>query len=74
MRKLARYTEVLAVVETEMPNASLEEKLEATFEFWRFFDAVWAIADRLVSEQKQARGERDKSGASVAWSHHHMHA
>ena len=39
MRKLARYTEVLAVVETAMPDASLEEKFQTSFEIWRFFPA-----------------------------------
>ena len=64
MRKLARHTEVLAVVETAMPDASLEEKLEAGFELWRFFDAIWTVADRLVTEEERARATRDKSAPS----------
>ena len=61
MRKRARDTEVPAIVETAMPNASFEELLQATFEFWQFFDALWAIADRLVTEREQGRTARDNS-------------
>ena len=61
MRKLARYTEVLAIIEATMPDATHEEKLQASFELWQFFDAIWVIADRLVTEEEQTGAERDKS-------------
>lgn len=63
MRKLARDTEVLAIVETAMPNATHEEKLQVTFEFWQFFDALWAIADRLVTDRERERAARDNSAS-----------
>lgn len=61
MRKLARDNEPVAFIEAKMPNASLEQKLQASFEFWQFFDALWAIADRLVSEREGIAPARDKS-------------
>lgn len=43
-----------------MPDATIEEKLLVTHEFWQFFDALWAVVNRLVTEEENAR-ERDKS-------------
>lgn len=59
MKSLARDTEVATYIEASMPDASPEEKLQASFEFWQFFDAIWAIADRLVSERENASRARD---------------
>ena len=63
MKSLARDTEVVALIEAKMPNASPEEKLQASFEFWQFFDALWVIADRLVAERENAATARDKSAS-----------
>jgi hypothetical protein len=63
MTKPSRYREVAALIETAMPHASHEEKLQASFEFWEFFDAIWAIADRQITEAEHARNERDISVA-----------
>ena len=52
MRRLHRDTEVLKIIEDKMPNATHEEQMQATYEFWQFFDALWVIADRLVSERE----------------------
>jgi len=60
MRTPARYTEILPIVEQTMPDATHEEKLQATFELWEFFDAIWAIADRRVTEREEAQAARDK--------------
>ena len=60
MKSLARDTEVVALIEAKMPDASPEEKLQASFEFWQFFDALWAIADRLVTKRENASVARDK--------------
>jgi hypothetical protein len=35
---------VLKIIEDTMLDATLEEQMQATFEFWQFFDALWAIA------------------------------
>ena len=60
MRKLAKDTEIVAFIEVRLPDASPEEKLHASFEFWQFFDALWAIADRLVTKRENASVARDK--------------
>jgi hypothetical protein len=60
MRQRERDTEILPVVEQTMPDATPEEKLQATFELWEFFDAIWAIADRIVTERECA-AIRDRS-------------
>jgi hypothetical protein len=60
MNEQDRDTEILPIIERAMPDATHEEKLQATFELWEFFDAIWAIADRLVTEE-EARLARDKS-------------
>jgi hypothetical protein len=53
MRKLHRDSEVLKIIEDTMPGAKYEEQMQATHEFWQFFDAVWAIADRLLTEREK---------------------
>ena len=63
MKSLASDTEVQAIIEAKMADASPEEKLQASFEFWQFFDAIWAIADRLVSERESTSAARDKSAS-----------
>ena len=63
MKSLARDTEVIALIEASMPDASPAAKLHASFEFWQFFDAIWAIADRLVTERANASSTRDKSAS-----------
>ena len=63
MRQLARDTEVVAFIETKMPDASPEEKLQAAFEFWQFLEAIWSIADRLVTERQNASAARDNSAS-----------
>lgn len=69
MRELARYSEVLPLIEKLMPEATKEEQLKANVELWEFFDAVWAIADRLANEEEAAM--RDKSSAPVRLSSSH---
>ena len=61
MRKLHLDTEVLKIIEDKMPDATHEEQMQATYEFWQFFDALWAIADRLVTERE---GEGESSTTS----------
>ncbi|MEX8519028.1 MAG: hypothetical protein AB3X44_10995 [Leptothrix sp. (in: b-proteobacteria)] len=63
MKQQDRDTEILAFIEAKMPDATIEEKLLVTHEFWQFFDALWAVADRLVTEVENARARRDKSVA-----------
>ena len=44
-----------------MPDATPEEKLEASQELRRFFEAIWAIADRLVTEEESAEASPSES-------------
>jgi hypothetical protein len=38
------------LIDKHMPNASLEEKRRAQFQLWRFFDALYAVFERMERE------------------------
>ncbi|MEX8519026.1 MAG: hypothetical protein AB3X44_10985 [Leptothrix sp. (in: b-proteobacteria)] len=60
MRSRARDSEVFGFIKEAMPTASVEEQLQATHECWEFIDAIWAIADRLVSEREAIEREEQQ--------------
>lgn len=70
MKKAARDTEILDLVEEMMPTAARDEKLLASYHLWEFFDAIWLIADRVIGE-RETLGTRDKPGASATVDTHH---
>jgi hypothetical protein len=52
MIKRYRDTKVLPIIETLMPEASHEEKMEASLALWKFFDGL--LAHVIEKKSKQA--------------------
>lgn len=56
----AHDIKTLELIESGMPGASPDQVRQATEEFWLFFDALWAIADRVVAEKEALGAVRDR--------------
>lgn len=61
MKQFDRHNVVLPIIEEAIPEATPERKLELSNEFRRFFDAWWAVAERIADEEWASTGERDNS-------------
>lgn len=67
MKPDTRETEVLPFIDEGMGDASYEEKLKVTHEFWEFFDAINDVAGRIAIERLAKEDiERDKSAKSAS--------
>jgi len=69
MRLSKIYTEILPLVEEEMPDATEEEKRKATEEIWRFFDSFYALFCSLEQRRLIESASMKSNDACIHCSH-----
>ena len=52
---------MLPIIEELMEGATTKEKVDASNDLRRMFDALWSIAQRLAEEEKARASPRDKA-------------
>jgi hypothetical protein len=67
MKPRLRDITVLSFVEKGMPDATFEEKMKCSQQFWLYFDAWWAVAERITKEEAEGVNniDKDSKGGSL---------
>ena len=61
MTREERRVTVLPIIEELMESATTKEKVDASNDLRRMFDALWSIAERLAEEENASASPRDKA-------------
>jgi hypothetical protein len=67
-----RHTYIAPIVEAYIPDASFEEKLALTQEFWALFDALYATLAASERFDSQAPKMVESESLKTAQSHQHL--